>query len=50
MVFPNGDIEQLLGEEDVSNGVQGYNSTSINVAYIGGIDSKGRPVDNRTKA
>ena len=49
VVFPNGNIEQLLGEEDISNGVQGYNSTSINVAYVGGIDSKGRPTDNRTK-
>lgn len=34
----------------MSNGVQGYNSTSINVAYIGGIDSKGKAVDNRTDA
>ena len=49
-MFPDGNIEQLLGEEDISNGVQGYNSTSINVAYVGGIDSKGRPTDNRTKA
>ena len=50
VVFPDGNIEQLLGEEDISNGVQGYNSTSINIAYVGGIDSKGRAVDNRTKA
>lgn len=38
----------MLGEESVSNGVQGYNSTSINVAYVGGIDSKGKAIDNRT--
>ena len=49
-MFPNGDIEQLLGEEDISNGVQGYNSTSINISYVGGIDKQGRPVDNRTDA
>lgn len=48
-MFPDGKIEQLLGEASISNGVQGYNSNSINVAYVGGIDSKGRPVDNRTK-
>ena len=34
--------------EEVSNGVQGYNSTAINVAYIGGIDANGKPTDNRT--
>ena len=37
-------------EELVSNGVKGYNSSLINVAYIGGIDSKGKAVDNRTEA
>lgn len=48
VVFPDGKVEQLLAEDKVSNGVQGYNSTAINVAYVGGIDSKGRAVDNRT--
>lgn len=48
VVFPDGKVEQLLDEDKVSNGVQGYNSTSINIAYVGGIDSKGRSVDNRT--
>jgi len=49
-VFPDGKIECLLNEEQVSNGVQGYNSTAINVSYVGGIDNKGRAVDNRTEA
>lgn len=40
----------MLGEQFVSNGVQGYNSTSINVAYMGGIDANGKVVDNRTEA
>ena len=48
-VMPSGRIEQMLPEEEVSNGVQGYNSTSINVAYIGGIDRNGKAVDNRTE-
>ena len=48
-VLPSGRIEQMLPEEEVSNGVQGYNSTSINVAYIGGIDGNGKAVDNRTE-
>ena len=49
VVFPDGKIEQLLDESNVSNGVQGYNSTSINIAYVGGVDSKGKATDNRTK-
>lgn len=49
-VFPDGRVVTLLAEEKVSNGVQGYNSTAINVAYVGGIDSKGKAVDNRTDA
>lgn len=48
VVMPSGRVENLLSEENVSNGVQGYNSTSINVAYIGGIDRNGKAVDNRT--
>lgn len=50
VVFPDGKIEQMLDENLVSNGVAGYNSTSINVAYVGGVDSKLKPIDNRTDA
>lgn len=48
VIMPRGRIEQMLPEEEVSNGVRGYNSTSINVAYIGGIDRNGNAIDNRT--
>lgn len=50
VVTADGTIHQMLSEDLVSNGVQGYNSTSVNVAYVGGIDSKGKPTDNRTEA
>lgn len=50
VVSPDGKITQLLEEEKVSNGVRGYNSVTINVAYIGGIDTNGKPTDNRTTA
>lgn len=50
VVSPDGKITQLLDEEKVSNGVKGFNSVSINVAYIGGIDRTGKPIDNRTDA
>lgn len=39
-----------MDENEVSNGVQGYNSTSINISYVGGIDGQGRARDNRTEA
>lgn len=50
VVFPDGKVEQMLDESKVSNGVRGYNSTSINVSYVGGVDSKLKPIDNRTEA
>lgn len=48
VIQADGTITQLLGEQFVSNGVKGYNSTSINVAYMGGIDAQSKAVDNRT--
>lgn len=48
VILPDGTVRQLLGEQFASNGVKGYNQTAINVAYVGGIDTKGKAVDNRT--
>lgn len=48
VITKDGKIHQMLDDSKVSNGVKNYNSTSINVAYVGGIDSKGKSVDNRT--
>ena len=48
VVTTDGIVHQMLSTDKVSNGVQGYNSTAINIAYVGGIDSKGTPTDNRT--
>lgn len=48
LVEANGTHHQLLPIDQVSNGVKGYNSVSIHVSYIGGIDAKGNPTDNRT--
>ena len=50
VITPDGKCHQLLDYEKVSNGVHSYNSTSINVAYMGGIDANGKAVDNRTDA
>lgn len=61
MIKPDGEAVNLLSIEKISNGVAGFNSHSINISYIGGVEvfqkknAKGQPVnvigkpiDNRT--
>lgn len=51
VVRPDGTIFNMLPEDKVSNGVAGYNNTSINVTYVGGIERGTlKPIDNRTDA
>lgn len=50
LILPDGTVAPLLPIEEISNGVAGHNSDSIHISYIGGIDKKGRAVDNRTEA
>ncbi len=50
IIEANGNIVTLLSETKSSNGVQGYNSTSVHICYIGGVDSKILPMDTRTEA
>lgn len=49
VITPDGKCHKLLDYGKVSNGVMGYNSTAVNVAYMGGIDAQGKAVDNRTE-
>jgi len=44
VITADGKIHQLLDTENVSNGVKGFNSVTVNIAYTGGMDG----VDNRT--
>ncbi len=48
VVLADGQVSQLLPEEYVSNGVRGYNQHAVNVAYMGGLDTDGKPSDTRT--
>ncbi|AKK74445.1 N-acetylmuramoyl-L-alanine amidase [Chryseobacterium gallinarum] len=48
IIKADGEIVNLLPIDQVSNGVKGYNSVSINICYIGGIDGNGKPKDTRT--
>lgn len=50
VVTADGKIHSLLDVQSVANGVQGFNSSAIHVAYTGGVDAKGAAVDNRTEA
>ena len=50
IVKPDGEAVNLLSIDKVSNGVKGFNSETINISYIGGIDNKGKAFDNRTPA
>lgn len=48
MIKPSGEIVETHPIDQVSNGVAGYNSQSIHISYLGGVDSKNQPLDNRT--
>ncbi|WP_395060006.1 N-acetylmuramoyl-L-alanine amidase [Flavobacterium sp.] len=48
IIKADGALVNLLPIEKVSNGVKGFNSETINICYIGGIDKKGVPKDTRT--
>jgi N-acetylmuramoyl-L-alanine amidase len=50
VVHPNGDHTVLAPDSKVTNGVAGHNANSLHISYIGGIDAKGKAVDNRTEA
>lgn len=49
IVDKKGEIHQLADISKMTNGVRGYNQESIHIAYIGGIDERGIPHDNKTK-
>lgn len=48
IIKPNGEWTQLQDFNRLANGVAGLNSESIHISYIGGIDSRNKPIDNRT--
>lgn len=50
IILPSGEVVPLLPIDQVSNGVAGFNSVLINIAYLGGVDAQNKPIDNRTPA
>lgn len=50
LIHRDGEITQLLEDGMESFGAYGHNKECIHIAYIGGIDKDGKPLDNRTAA
>jgi N-acetylmuramoyl-L-alanine amidase len=49
LIDKHGMIHSHLNVSEVSNGAMGHNQTSINIAYIGGIDVNHNNKDTRTE-
>ena len=52
IIAEDGEVFQLAPYENITNGVKYYNSTSIHICYIGGVDRTNvhKAKDSRTKA
>ena len=50
LIKKDGEIVQLLDENKMSYGSAGHNGECVHVAYMGGIEKHGYPIDNRTQA
>lgn len=50
IIDKNGNTSKITPIDKIANGVKNHNANSIHISYIGGIDSKGKAVDNRTIA
>lgn len=50
IIEASGRVVNAVPEEQIANGAKGFNADSIHICYLGGVDSKGNPTDNRTPA
>ena len=48
IIDKDGNLHRLSELAKPTNGAAGFNSVSLHVSYIGGIDKNGKPIDNRT--
>ena len=48
LINADGTIEQLAQESEITNGVAGFNSVTVNISYKGGVDATNKPKDTRT--
>ena len=50
VIRTDGTIEEGRPMDSIGAHVKGYNDESIGICLIGGVDNKGNPIDNFTKA
>ena len=50
ILLPKEGFTVLADFNTITNGALGYNGNGVHVSYIGGIDSKGKALDNRTES
>ncbi len=48
LIKRDGEIENLLDENQISFGAYGHNPNCVHLSYIGGVDKEGNPLDNRS--
>lgn len=48
LIHLNGDISTGRPENEIGAHCKGYNSNSIGICYVGGVDSNFKPKDTRT--
>lgn len=49
IIKADGEVVTLATDDKITNGVAGYNSVSLHVSYIGGVDRRNNPFDTRTE-
>jgi len=50
LITADGVAHRMAADEVVTYGVANHNQHSIHICYTGGIDAKGKAIDNRTPA
>lgn len=53
IIETNGEVRKIYDFDRVTNGVAGYNSVSLHISYVGGVENKGGKLvakDTRTEA
>lgn len=50
VILPDGEVELGRAEHVIGSHVAGFNTGSIGVVYVGGLDAQGRAKDTRTQA
>jgi Negative regulator of beta-lactamase expression len=50
VIYADGTIHPGRREDEIGANAAGYNTTSIGIVYVGGLDAAGKPKDTRTPA